>query len=197
MGLKGNFMLTSGAIGAIMKNPGVEGMKPHLLQISQIFPSATSRRALKLTDGTHYIRAVISGSIILKNFDIIRVMRFRFTVIKGASILLIDSFTVAYTGLSSLLGRPTDSPKEAADPPAVAEAAGRLAERASEEIEGDCSEEDFEENKHRAYGSRYNSYVCYRGDEVGAEEWNGRTRSSTNKGVKYSKDGLGNRSTSS
>eukprot|EP00826_Nyctotherus_ovalis_P020545 TRINITY_DN16466_c0_g1_i2.p1 TRINITY_DN16466_c0_g1~~TRINITY_DN16466_c0_g1_i2.p1 ORF type:complete len:168 (-),score=32.47 TRINITY_DN16466_c0_g1_i2:234-737(-) len=155
MGLKGNFMVTSGAISAIMKNPAAEGVKPHLLQIFQIFPSSTSRRALKLTDGTHYIRAVISGPTILKNFDIIRVMRFRFTEIKGTSILLVDSFTVVYTGLNSLLGKSIEALKEAE----AGEAAGRLLKRASEDIEMANSEESFEENKCRAYGSRYNSYV--------------------------------------
>jgi hypothetical protein len=97
-------MISSGSISKIIKNPGAEELKPHLLQVAQRYPPSALRCGVKLSDGTHFIRAVLSSSLPVKNFDVVRVTRYRYTEIKGAGILLVDNFAIAYTGLNSLIG---------------------------------------------------------------------------------------------
>jgi len=178
-------MISPGSITKIIKNPSAEQLKPHLLQVTQIYPPSTLRRGVKLSDGIDSIRAVLSTSTPVKNFDVIRVTHHQYVEIKGAGILLVNDFSIAYTSLDSLIGTSMKSQaiEEIKDSPKNRV----LSNDNNGEEDKIMLEEDKimveDNNTSKNFTSLYNSYVLLLSHYLGIEGLDERDGGDTSKRV--------------
>ena len=109
MHLQMPYTLTHLAIKSILKNPSF--IRSYLLQAYDIKNLRTtndkSHYSLWLSDDVHCIRNVLSTSIILSDFDVMQISKYRLAELKGHSII-VEAFAVIFTGLKYKIGKPNE-----------------------------------------------------------------------------------------
>lgn len=90
----GTEMVKEAILTKITANPEYHGRERNLVQVCKLNRPSFSRQGLMISDGTKEIRAVVSTSVNIEDFDILNVKKFRLVKIKNDFALLIDKFTI-------------------------------------------------------------------------------------------------------